>query len=232
MPDRNPPRQPPGSPRRFRILIDFDNTISRGDVLDGVIERFAADDRWRRLEEDWESGRLSTRDCLDGQLRNLRGTWAQFAEHLDTVELDPGFTPLLALAQRESIELLIVSDNFDLFLGHILTQRGFGGVPFRANHLEIAAGQVVPSFPYHRNACPLCAHCKSTHFLPPHDDGRTIVYIGDGRSDLCPARHADIVFAKASLKRYLTAEGVAHIAFDGLTEVTRELQKIIHEKHV
>lgn len=220
-----------GSGRRFRILIDFDNTISRGDVLDGIIAQFAEDDGWRRLEEAWEAGLLPTRDCLDGQLRSLRGSWDQFARHLETVDLDPGFSDLLALARRESIELLVVSDNFDLFLGHILRSRGLGHVPFRANHLELAGDRVVPSFPHHRPECRLCAHCKSTHFLPPHDDGRTVVYIGDGRSDLCPARRAGVVFAKDGLRRQLAREGVPHLSFGGLDEVAERLHQIIHEDH-
>src|SRR5438874_1814294 len=56
----------------FRIFIDFDNTITIGDVLDGVIEKFASGDRWRELEAEWAAGRISARTCLDGQLRSLR----------------------------------------------------------------------------------------------------------------------------------------------------------------
>jgi 2,3-diketo-5-methylthio-1-phosphopentane phosphatase len=213
----------------FRVFIDFDNTITLGDVLDGVIEKFSPDDQWKVLENEWEEGRIGARACLDGQLRGLRATWPEFERHLEGVTLDAGFASLIEFVQRAGGELMIVSDNFDLIVGHILQRRGFAHVAVRANHLEPAGDRVVPSFPFSNPACPGCAHCKKTHFIPPNDDGRTVVYIGDGRSDLCPSRHADVVFAKASLLAQLRVEKIPCIAFDGLTGVVARLQKLLHE---
>lgn len=213
----------------FRVFIDFDNTITCGDVLDGLIEKFAADDSWRTLEDAWAAGRIGARACLDGQLRVLRATWPELARHLDGVKLDPGFAALRDLVRREGVELTIVSDNFDLFVGHILRRQGLADVAFRANHLELAAGRLLPSFPFNNPDCPTCAHCKKTHFLPPHHDSRRVVFVGDGRSDICPARHADIVFAKDSLLSYLQAAKIPCIAYHDLTEVAGALQKDFHE---
>jgi len=39
-----PDAAPTAAGTRFRVYIDFDNTISVGDVLDGIIERFAVGD--------------------------------------------------------------------------------------------------------------------------------------------------------------------------------------------
>lgn len=220
-------RQPPGG--AFRVFIDFDNTITRGDVLDGVIERFADGDTWRSLEDDWIAERIGARACLDGQLRTLRATWPEFTHHLNQATLDPGFTTLLALAERAQIELTVVSDNFDLFVGHILHRHGLDHVAVRANHLEHHGDRVVPSFPFANPACPGCAHCKKTHFVPRHADPRRVIYIGDGRSDLCPARHADIVFAKAGLLAQLRRENIACHPFDGLAQVADAIEILLHE---
>lgn len=222
----------PATRKGFRIFIDFDNTITLGDVLDGVIERFASDESWRTLEEEWAAGRIGARECLDGQLRGLRASWPEFELHLDGAKLDPGFATLIELARHEDIELTIVSDNFDLFVGHILRRHGLAHVAVRANHLEHADDRVIPSFPFANPDCPGCAHCKKTHFIPPNADARFVVYIGDGRSDLCPARHADIVFAKASLLTQLRAEKISCTAFENLAEVTASLQKITHENGI
>jgi len=213
----------------FRVFIDFDNTITIGDVLDGVIEKFSPDDGWRVLEAEWEAERIGARACLDGQLRGLRATWPEFERHLAGVKIDPGFAALIDLVKREGGELMIVSDNFDLFVGHILEERGLAGLAVRANHLELARDRVIPSFPFANPNCPGCAHCKKTHFIPPNDDGRRVIYIGDGRSDLCPARHADVVFAKSSLLDHLRAEKIPCIAFADLSGVADAMEKILHE---
>ncbi len=216
----------------FRVFIDFDNTISIGDVLDGVIEKFSTDDRWQALEADWEAGRIGALECLDGQMRGLSAPWPELTRHLDGVKLDAGFVALIEFVRRAGGELTIVSDNFDLIVGHILQQRGLTGVTVHANHLELAGGRVVPSFPFANPACPGCAHCKKTHFIPPNDDDRRVIYIGDGRSDLCPARHADVVFAKASLLSQLQAEKIPCIAFGELADVVRTLEKLHNENQL
>ena len=216
----------------FRVFIDFDNTISVGDVLDTVIEEFSADEHWRVLEADWDAGRIGARECLDGQLRGLRATWPEFTRHLEGVKLDAGFTTLIEFVQRAGGELTIVSDNFDLFIGHILQRRGLAHVTARSNHLELAGDRVIPSFPFVNPACPGCAHCKKIHFIPPNDDGRRVIYIGDGRSDLCPARHADLVFAKATLLAQLRTEKMPCLAFDGLADVVTALERILHENNL
>ena len=193
----------------YRVFIDFDNTITCGDVLDGIIEKFAIDDRWRALEEDWAAGRIGARACLEGQMAVLRD-----------------------LLRRERVELTVVSDNFDLFVGHILQQRGLGDVAYRANHLEIAADRLLPSFPFANPDCPDCAHCKKIHFLPPHHDARQVIFIGDGRSDICPSRHADIVFAKTGLLSYLQGAKIPCLAYDDLTGVVEALKKNFHEDKI
>ena len=45
----------------------------------------------------------------------------------------------------------------------------------------------------------MCANCKRNHLLTKSGDESVIVYIGNGSSDQCPSRYADIVFAKLLL---------------------------------
>ncbi len=223
--------RPLGAGTGCRVFIDFDNTITRGDVLDGIIERFAAGDEWRALEMAWSRGEIGAQQCLDGQMRCLRASRAEFEQHLEGVEFDPGFGALCDLLRRESIELTIVSDNFDEFIDAILRRKGYAHVRRFANHLECRDDRVVPSFPFANPECPACAHCKKTHFLPPRHDARTVVYIGDGRSDLCPARHADLVYAKSTLLHVLRTEGVPCVAFDTLADVAASLSTLPHDAH-
>ena len=49
------------------------------------------------------------------------------------------------------------------------------------------------------------------------------LYVGDGRSDLCPARRADLVFAKGALATALATEGVPFRPFDTLADVAATL---------
>ena len=54
-------------------------------------------------------------------------------------------------------------------------------------------------------------------------DGREVVYVGDGYSDRCAARAADIRFARRTLAEHLDREGVGYTWFDDFTTVREEL---------
>jgi 2-hydroxy-3-keto-5-methylthiopentenyl-1-phosphate phosphatase len=213
----------------FRVFIDFDNTITRGDVLDRIVERYSETTEWRSLEDAWVAGRIGARACLDGQMRGLRATWPEFAEVLDSVELDPGFADLQRVLRLSGTDFTILSDNFDLFLGHILRRHGMDTIPYRANHLDLEGDRVVPSFPFGNPECPGCAHCKKVHFMPPHDDARAVVFIGDGKSDICPSTHADLVFAKDNLLSHLRRAGVPCRGYADLGDVAGALSTILRE---
>ena len=49
------------------VFFDFDNTITLGDVLDTVIERFSPQATWKEWEAEWQAGRMSTRAAGRGK---------------------------------------------------------------------------------------------------------------------------------------------------------------------
>ena len=55
-----------------RVFFDFDNTMTTTDVLFDVIERFSINNHWKVLEKAWLEGQIGTKECLEGQLRNVR----------------------------------------------------------------------------------------------------------------------------------------------------------------
>jgi 2-hydroxy-3-keto-5-methylthiopentenyl-1-phosphate phosphatase len=62
------------------------------------------------------------------------------------------------------------------------------------------------------------------HDLHQRHEGETVVYIGDGISDLCVAKTADLVFARAHLARDLAAAGVPFVPFEDFDEVLGRLR--------
>ena len=61
--------------------------------------------------------------------------------------------------------------------------------------------------------------------------GRTNIYIGDGLSDICPAEHSDIVFAKGSLQERFTKTKKEFIPFKNMSDVYRWFLEVgnVHE---
>lgn len=205
------------------LFIDFDNTISLGDVLDSVIEKYSRTRQWEYWQTEWREARISTLECLQHQMGDLDVDEAALLEYVRRVDIDPDFVRLQDWAAATGTELLIVSDNFVPILKEILRRHDIVAPPVFANALAFTEGGIIPSFPYRSASCPRCAHCKAVHFA--RYEGYRTIYVGDGLSDICPAMRADRVFAKDSLAAHLRSKGKAFTPFKNLGEVVAALAR-------
>ena len=214
-----------------QVFFDFDNTITDFDVLDGIIERFSVNRDWVAYEEAWEKGKIGSRQCLEGQLRSIRVTRPQLHSYLETVEIDASFSRLLALLHRGGVRPVIVSDSFTQIIRYILDHNGISGITVHANELRMHGNCLQPSFPHAGTECMKCGHCKTETLARAEFAGKRAVYIGDGLSDLCPARRSDLVFAKrgCSLQRHLLETGGQCTPFDELSDIYNYFKEYIDE---
>ena len=211
------------------LFVDFDNTITIGDVLDAVIERFSATEQWRDWESDWQRGELTTAECLSLQVRNLRVDAEELAEFVSGISIDACFSSLVDLCAARRIPLRIVSDNFSLIVREILRRHSLPDVTVYANELHFDGNKPVAMFPHANPQCGRCAHCKAGHFAAFASHRK--IFVGDGLSDLCPAEAADIVFAKGALARHLSSAGTPFIPFASLGDVFYYLEMENRHRH-
>jgi 2,3-diketo-5-methylthio-1-phosphopentane phosphatase len=212
-------------PHRLALYFDFDNTLTEGDVLDELIERYSPNDTWRHWERAWAEGELSARDCLRLQIENMRVSREQLYAHVARVRIDPAFNDIMAWARQRRVPVSIVSDSFLPLIRQVLQTHGMDDVPIYANDLAFGDGdRLMPSFPFYDPAFPRSANAKARHLRASH--GRRIVFAGDGHSDLDAALAADVVFAKSTLARELTALGIAFHPFHSLEPVLGFLETI------
>jgi 2,3-diketo-5-methylthio-1-phosphopentane phosphatase len=214
----------------MRVFIDFDNTVTKGDVLNEMIERYSISEDWIVLEKAWQLGEISTKECLKGQMKGLRISRQELIKYLKAVQIDPYFSKLIDFLRLREIETCIVSDNFGPVIDIILENNGIKDFKIHANHLKFYKDRVFPSFPHQNPNCSFCAHCKKVHFMDDtHSKYNPIVYIGDGRSDICAAKEADIVFAKDTLLEYFKKHDLACIEFFDLAVVYEYLNERTHK---
>src|SRR5437870_1756312 len=102
------------------LFLDFDNTVTIGDVLDAVIERYSATERWRAWESAWTRGELSTSECLSLQIGDLRVDVDELSHFVCNIPIDASFPVIVDLCAEKRIPLVIVSDNFSVIVRAIL----------------------------------------------------------------------------------------------------------------
>jgi len=209
----------PVDSKKLTVFFDFDNTITTYDVIDDMLIRFSKDDKWKMLEKKWRDGSIGSRECLRGQIKGIKITKKDLDGYLSDVEIDPYFKKTLELLKSMGIKMLVLSDNFDYILKTILGNNGINGVETHSNRLGFGKSGLVPRFPFTGSECSDCGNCKKAILLREAKKGFKSAYIGDGRSDICAAEQADIVFAKDDLLAHFRSNNLDHIPFDNLEDV-------------
>ena len=214
----------------MRVFIDFDNTITKGDVLYRIIEKYSVTEEWKSLEEAWQSREITTVECLTGQIRRVRISYRELVKFLKTVEIDSSLVHLNRFFKMNDIDACIVSDKFEMIIQLILNNNNITDIPIYGNNLKIYKDRLLPSFPYQNPDCFMCAHCKKMRFInQPRTKEDPVIYIGDGQSDVCPASQADMVFAKGALLDYFKKKAMPCTSFNDLEEVLEGLKKLTIE---
>ena len=211
----------------WRILCDFDGTVSKVDVTDSVLEQFALDG-WEDIEADWKAGRIGSRECMARQVDLIRASQAELDRHLDQIEIDPAFPDFVALCHQLGVPLTVVSDGLDYSIRRILGRHGLGHLPIIANRLDVLANDRYHlSFPYANEACAKASGtCKCK--VAEQQKSMTLL-IGDGSSDMCAAGSVDLVFAKDSLLTYCRERRLPVVAIEDFSVAAILLADLIVE---
>jgi len=205
------------------VFFDFDNTISFFDVLDDIVQRFSINRGWVEFERAWKNRKIGSRRCLEGQLQSVRITKKDLLVYLSLIRIDPRFHKFIAILKKEGMKPVIVSDSFTFIIKFILKNNGITGTKVYANNLKFSKDRLIPLFPYTNKRCCLCAHCKR-RTLKKYAEDKVIIYIGDGRSDICPAEYSDLVFAKGTLLEHFRKKKRLCIGFNNLEDIFNYLR--------
>ncbi len=206
-------------PRKCIVFFDFDNTIATCDVFDNMLLLFSRNDRWVELEKRWRSGRIGSKTCLEGQLRGMALNKKSLDTYLSKIKLDPYFKRLYRFLQVKKVKTVVLSDDFDYMINRILKINRIKKLKVYANILSFSGDKVITDYPFKNKDCQICAHCKTKNLLARSPKGSIIIYVGDGASDGCPAKYANLVFAKDNLLRHFKDNKLNHIASHSLKDV-------------
>jgi len=207
----------------LKIFCDFDGTITHRDTP-GVL--FAEVKEIHDLGKKYEKKELLSNDFWTFVTKNSRTfVPGEIEEFFRTFPIDETFIPFADFCKSRKLDLFIVSDGLDFYIHGIFEANHIEGVPVFANSAVMADGRLHVTFPFTREHCTMTANCKCLHVLDNAGEEDSIVYIGNGTSDCCPAERSDIVFAKDRLAVYCEANGIPYHNFHTFAEIQLQLEK-------
>ena len=206
------------------VVVDFDNTLTTADVGDLVADRFGGP-AWRELDAQHHRGEVSLRALLSfmfGTMRTSHAELAGFARGVTT--LRPGAAAFLAAARELELPVILASGGLDLYIRAILGELALG-LPMVCNRAHFGDdGELVVSYPEWTLGCGHCGNCKAVVVETLRARGVPFVIgVGDGPSDRCLARAADLVVARDKLHTFTEtlAPPRALVRFDDFHDVAR-----------
>lgn len=210
----------------FQVTSDFDGTISQKDSLKSLFDYFIGP-KWRHLDEKIKSKAMSERVALQKMLDLCDFAFQDALNFiLNEISIDPGFADFVAYCRREGIPLMILSSGFTEFILPLLRREGLGDLPVYANSLDQNEdGRWVVIERQSQRLCQTQSHCKCASFKRL-SLGLKSVYIGDGHSDVCVAKTADIIFAKDFLKTSLDREAYVSLPWDNFQDICAQMESL------
>jgi len=209
------------------IFCDFDGTITTQDSLVHILDEYG-DPNWREIELRVKKGEIGNRISLVEEFNTFNGSWDDILKCIDkNITIDPHFKDFLSFCNNTSTDFVVLSGGFQSIIKYIMEKHSIPDITYYANILQIIENKAVLTYPYSSERCKLCGHCKADHLLKARDhEHTTIVYIGDGTTDRCPIKEADIVFAKGSLARYCEKNSINFMPWDTFLDIQSSLEKI------
>ena len=207
------------------FVIDFDGTLSVGDTVDAMLEKFA-DNRWEILEDEWLKGNITAIECMKQQLDLVEVDQDTLEAFFRDIQLDASFIPFHKYISKFS-KVAIVSDGLDHAIDVATKNAAIPAMPIYANKLDFKPNGISISYPYRNPECKAgngVCKCQIAQQLTT-DVGGPVVLIGDGKSDYCLAKYADIVFAKGKLIKYCENESITFTQFNSFADVLKIIKK-------
>ena len=178
------------------------------------------------MEEEYLSGKYSVEESNIRQFALVGASQREIEDFvLGEIVIRYAFDEFVDYCSGEGIRLVIVSSGLDMYIKPPMEQFGF-------SHLEVHSGKaaftddgIVVEYedPY---GSPITSGFKDSFVSYFKKQGTTIVYVGDGLSDIAPATEADFVIARSTLADHLENSRIPHFKFDTFSDVGIHVEEI------
>ena len=180
------------------VQCDFDGTITEKDVSFMILDAFADGD-WRQIWAQYIGGKIPVsrfNTLAFAMVKADEQTLLKFVE--DKARMRAGFHQLLACCERKGFQFAIVSNGLDFYIEAILRDMGVGDIEVFAAQTRFGTDGIDIRY-IGPQGDQLDEGFKEAYVRLFRERGYRIIYIGNGASDVSPARQAYHVFATGEL---------------------------------
>ncbi|MGB5926474.1 MAG: MtnX-like HAD-IB family phosphatase [Dehalococcoidia bacterium] len=207
------------------VQCDFDGTITEEDISFLLLDAFAQGD-WRTLLREYREHKISVGKFNTRAFAMVKADKHRLLEALQGgVKVRAGFHELVDYCLNKGFRLVIVSNGLDFYIRAVLKDLGLGDVEAYAAQASFhPAGMKVRYMgPDGKRVNDGFKEAYIESFLRL---GYRVIYIGNGDSDVAPAKYAHRVFATGDLLAYSKENNLNCKPFKDFRDVVKDLEQV------
>ena len=209
------------------VQCDFDGTITEEDVSFLLLDTFTDSD-WRQLFKDYTEGKMSVgafNTRAFAMVKADKQTLLDFVLTSGRVKIRPGFDELLNYCSGKGFRFVIVSNGLSFYIEAILENEGIKGIEVLAAQSRFSPEGMAVSY-IGPDGSHMEAGFKEIYTELFQKQGCSVIYAGNGLSDIYPARRANHVFATGDLLKRCRETGLECLPFNDLNDIVRGLETL------
>ena len=207
------------------VQCDFDGTITEEDVSFLLLDTFA-DGNWRQLLEEYKEDKISVgvfNTKAFAMIKADKQSLLDFVFMSGKVKIRPGFHELLSYCSEKGLNFVIVSNGLDFYIEAILRDMDINDIEVIAAQSRFSPEGVEVAYTG-PDGSRLQDGFKEAHTRQFLRQGYRIVYVGNGVSDIYPARRAHHIFATGDLLECCQETNLVCTPFADLNDVVKGLE--------
>jgi 2-hydroxy-3-keto-5-methylthiopentenyl-1-phosphate phosphatase len=210
---------------RIAVQCDFDGTITEEDVSFLLLDTYAGS-KWRELWQDYMAGRIPVgtfNKKVFAMVKADRQKMTDLVLNSDRVKIRHGFNEMLKYCSRRDFEFSIVSNGLTFYIEAILENLGIDSIEVFAAQNQFSPDGMLVEY-IGPDGTSMEDGFKEAYTKLLVNRGYSVVYLGNGVSDIYPARRASKVFATGDLLQRCRDEELECTPFNDFYDVVKGLE--------
>jgi 2-hydroxy-3-keto-5-methylthiopentenyl-1-phosphate phosphatase len=205
------------------VQCDFDGTITQDDQSFLLLDTFAKGN-WRQLLAEYREGKISVghfNTKAFAMVKEDKQTLLDFIK--GKVKIRAGFSELLTYCRKNGIQFIIVSNGLDFYIDAILKHIGVHNIKVFAAQAHFSSRGIDVKY-MGQDGSYSESEFKETYVRSFLVNSYRVIYVGNGLSDISPAKQAHHIFARDELLAYCKEASLNCTPFVDLNDVVRGLE--------
>ena len=205
------------------VQCDFDGTITEEDTSFFLLDIFAQGD-WRRLLQEYKEHKISVGEFNTKAFAMVKADRATLLKALKgKVKVRAGLHELVQYCLRRDFRLVIVSNGLDFYIDAILQDLGLRNIEVHAAQASFHPEGMEVQY-LGPDGKRLEVGFKEAYIESFLNLGYKVIYMGNGDSDIAPAKYAHHVFATGELLAYCRENNLKCKPFENFIDAVTQLE--------